>query len=74
MNHSDFSSEEIQAYERVRDARRSDAASNAKTASVFAGKAIYMASGALGILSIVEPQLANTVHQALGIFCEKVGL
>ena len=74
MNHSDFSSEEIQAYERVRDARRSDAASHAKTASVRAGKAIYMASGALGLLSIIEPQLANTVHQALGIFCERVGL
>ena len=74
MNHSDFSSEEIQAYERVRDARRTDVASNAKTATVCAGKAIYMASGALGLLSIIEPELANTVHQALGLFCERVGL
>ena len=74
MNHSDFSSQEIQAYERVRDARRSDAASHAKTATVCAGKAVYMASGALGLLSIIEPQLANTVHQALGFFCERVGL
>ena len=74
MNHSDFTSEEIQAYERVRDARRTDAASHAKTATVCAGKAVYMASGALGLLSIIEPQLANTVHQALGFFCERVGL
>ena len=74
MNHSDFTSEEIQAYERVRDTRRTDAASHAKTATVCAGKAVYMASGALGLLSIIEPQLANTVHQALGFFCERVGL
>ena len=74
MNVNGFTPQEIEAYERIRDAQRTVVAANAKKAGLCAGKAIYVASGAIGLLSVVEPQLATTVHTFLGIICGQIGM